>query len=103
MRTEPPSPHAATPARPHAASPGAAHARPRKTKERGPSKNRLSAQQKAERAVEQAEAALAQLEQELTDPAAWATRYEAAKSEARHTAAKRAVESAYAELEALVD
>ena len=28
---------------------------------------------------------------------------EAAKSEARHTAAKRAVEAAYAELEALVD
>jgi ATP-binding cassette, subfamily F, member 3 len=74
-----------------------------KQKPKGPSKNRLNAQQKAERAVEQAEAALAQLEQDLTDPAAWATRYEAAKSEARHTAAKRAVETAYAELEALVD
>ncbi len=32
------------------------------------------------------------LEDELADPAAWATKYEAAKSEARHTAAKRAVE-----------
>ena len=72
-------------------------------KPKGPSKNRLSAQQKAERAVEEAEAALAALEQELADPAAWATRYEAAKSEARHTAARRAVEAAYAELEALVD
>jgi ATP-binding cassette subfamily F protein 3 len=70
---------------------------------KGPSKNRLSAQQKAERAVEEAEAALAKLEQELADPAAWATRYEAAKSDARHTAARRAVDAAYAELEALVD
>ncbi|HEY0515974.1 MAG TPA: ABC-F family ATP-binding cassette domain-containing protein [Solirubrobacteraceae bacterium] len=74
-----------------------------KPRAQGPSKNRLSAQQKAERAVEQAEAELAQLEQELTDPALWATRYEAAKSEARHTAAKRAIDAAYAELESLLD
>jgi ATP-binding cassette, subfamily F, member 3 len=74
-----------------------------KAKPKGPSKNRLSAQQKAERAVEEAEAALRELEAELTDPAAWATRYEAAKSEARHTSATRAVESAYASLEALID
>jgi ATP-binding cassette subfamily F protein 3 len=39
----------------------------------------------------------------LADPTAWATRYESAKSEARHTAAKRAVDEAYASLEALVD
>ena len=70
---------------------------------RGPSKNRLSAQQQAERAIEQAEAALRALEAELADPSAWATRYESAKSEARHTAATRAVEDAYASLEALVD
>ncbi|HWX95462.1 MAG TPA: ABC-F family ATP-binding cassette domain-containing protein [Solirubrobacteraceae bacterium] len=69
----------------------------------GPSKNRLSAQQKAERAVEEAEAALRSVEQELSDPAAWATRYESAKSEARHTAATRAVEQAYAGLEAVTD
>ena len=75
----------------------------RKPKAKGPSKNRLSAQQKAERAIEAAEEALSTLEKELTDPAAWATRYEAAKSEARHTAATRAVEEAYAQLEALVD
>ena len=49
------------------------------------------------------ERTLAALEQELTDPALWVTLYEAAKSEARHTAAKRAVEAAYAELEALVE
>jgi ATP-binding cassette subfamily F protein 3 len=74
-----------------------------KSNDGGPSKNRLSAQQKAERAVEEAEAALSALEAELADPAAWATRYEAAKSEARHTAATRAVEEAYASLEVLVD
>ncbi|MGO9762624.1 MAG: ABC-F family ATP-binding cassette domain-containing protein [Solirubrobacteraceae bacterium] len=74
-----------------------------KAARKGPSKNRLSEQQQAERAIEQAEAALRALEAELTDPAAWATRYESAKSEARHTAATRAVEDAYARLEALVD
>jgi ATP-binding cassette, subfamily F, member 3 len=74
-----------------------------KSNRKGPSKNRLSAQQQAERSIEEAEAALRALEAELTDPAAWATRYESAKSEARHTSATRAVEEAYARLEALVD
>jgi ATP-binding cassette subfamily F protein 3 len=74
-----------------------------KAKPKGPSKNRLSAQQKAERAVEEAEAALVALEVDLVDPAAWATRYEAAKSEARHTAAQRAVDIAYAQLEEVID
>ena len=60
-------------------------------------------QEQAELAVEQAEAAMRDLEAELAEPAAWSTRYESAKSEARHTAAKRAVEEAYARLEALVD
>jgi len=41
------------------------------------------------------------LEDELAEPAAWATPYESAKSEARHTAARRAVDAAFAELEAL--
>jgi ATP-binding cassette, subfamily F, member 3 len=93
----------------HAATAVAAEAdvavavKPRKAKAKGPSKNRLTAQQQAERAVEEAEAAMRKLEDELADPAAWATRYEAAKSEVRHTAAKRAVEEAYARLEAFVD
>jgi ATP-binding cassette subfamily F protein 3 len=69
----------------------------------GPSKNRVRDQAKAERAIEQAEAALGALEDELADPTAWATKYEAAKSEARHTAAKRAVETAYEHLGALID
>jgi ATP-binding cassette subfamily F protein 3 len=69
----------------------------------GPSKNRAREQGKAERAVEAAEAALQALEDELAEPAAWATKYEAAKSEARHTAAKREVEAAYQRLGALID
>jgi ATP-binding cassette subfamily F protein 3 len=77
---------------------GKGRAKPKK-----PSKNRLSDQQRAEQAVEAAEAALRTVEAELVDPSAWATRYEAAKSEARHTAATRAVEEAYASLEALLD
>jgi ATP-binding cassette subfamily F protein 3 len=74
-----------------------------KPKPTGPSKNRLSAQAAAELAIEQAEAAMRELEDQLADPAAWATQYESAKSEARHTAARRAVEEAYARLEALVE
>jgi ATP-binding cassette subfamily F protein 3 len=70
---------------------------------KAPSKNRLRDQQKAERAVEDAEAALRAVEDELADPAAWATQYESAKSQARHTAAQRAVEEAYTRLEALID
>jgi ATP-binding cassette, subfamily F, member 3 len=65
-----------------------------------PSKNRRREQGRLERAVEEAEAALARVEDELADPSAWATKYESAKSTARHTAAKRAVEEAYAALEA---
>jgi ATP-binding cassette, subfamily F, member 3 len=86
-----------------AAADAASAAKGRKAKAKGPSKNRLTAQQQAEQAVEQAEAAMRALEDELADPAAWATQYESAKSEARHTAARRAVEEAYTRLEALVD
>jgi ATP-binding cassette, subfamily F, member 3 len=80
-------------------------AKPKSTKprSRGPSKNRLTAQAAAERAVEDAEAAMRALEDQLAEPAAWATQYESAKSEARYTAARRAVEEAYARLEALID
>jgi ATP-binding cassette, subfamily F, member 3 len=67
---------------------------------RAPSKNRLREQARLEKAIEAAEAALAGLEEELSDASAWASKYEAAKSTARHTAAKRAVEDAYAALEA---
>ncbi|HEX3874224.1 MAG TPA: ATP-binding cassette domain-containing protein [Solirubrobacteraceae bacterium] len=68
-----------------------------------PSKNRLREQAKAERAIEQAEAAMAALEVELSDPAAWRSKYETGKNEARHTAARLAIDAAYARLEALID
>jgi ATP-binding cassette subfamily F protein 3 len=72
----------------------------RKPKPAGPSKNALREEERLQKAVEEAEAALAALEEELSDPKCWATPYESAKSEARHTAAKRAVEEAYAAWEA---
>jgi ATP-binding cassette subfamily F protein 3 len=75
----------------------------RASKSAGPSKNRVREQGRAEQAVEEAEGAMRALEDELADPAAWATKYDAAKSQARHTAAKRAVEAAYERLEALID
>jgi ATP-binding cassette subfamily F protein 3 len=71
-----------------------------KPKPEGPSKNRVREQARLERAVEEAEAALSVVEDELAEPSAWATQYESAKSTARHTAAKRAVEAAYEALEA---
>ncbi|HEV3177348.1 MAG TPA: ABC-F family ATP-binding cassette domain-containing protein [Stellaceae bacterium] len=109
-----PTPHAASAPGPHAALAGSetgttssstenGSKRRAKPKPAGPSKNRLSAQAAAERAIEDAEAALRAVEDELADPAVWATKYESAKSEARHTAARRAVEDAYARLEALVE
>jgi ATP-binding cassette subfamily F protein 3 len=72
---------------------------PAADKPKPPSKNRLRQQRKLEDAIEAAEGALATLEDELAAPEAWASSYESAKSTARHTAAKRAVEAAYAELE----
>jgi ATP-binding cassette subfamily F protein 3 len=77
---------------------------PGKAKDRerpkGPSKNALREEEKLQQRVEESEAALAAIEKELADPSAWATPYATAKSEARHTAAKRAVEEAYAAWEA---
>jgi ATP-binding cassette subfamily F protein 3 len=63
------------------------------------SKNAERRQAKLEEAIAAAEAALVALEAELADPQAWATQYTSAKSTARHTAAKRAVDDAYAALE----
>jgi ATP-binding cassette, subfamily F, member 3 len=70
---------------------------------RGSSKNKLRDQQAAELAVEEAEETMRVLEDQLADPGAWATKYETAKSQARHTAARRAVDEAYARLQELVD
>ena len=64
------------------------------------SKNARKRLQTLEREIEQAEAALAKLEEELAAPDAWDTPDKSAQNTERHTAAKRAVEEAYARWEA---
>jgi ATP-binding cassette, subfamily F, member 3 len=66
---------------------------------RPPSKNARRRLAALERAIEQAEAALQAVEDELADPAAWSTPMRSEESTARHEAAKRAVDEAYAEWE----
>jgi ATP-binding cassette subfamily F protein 3 len=56
-------------------------------------------QQRLEREIEAAEAALHELEDELADPAAWSGAETTARSAARHEQAKRAVEELYEQLE----
>ena len=51
-----------------------------------------------ERAIQEAEDGLANVEDELADPSAWATPERTAESTERHQAAKRAVEELYEEL-----
>jgi ATP-binding cassette subfamily F protein 3 len=72
--------------------------RPKRTRE-GPSKNTLRRREELEREIEAAEAALADLEDDLADPTAWADPDRAAESSARHAAARRAVDDLYAEWE----
>jgi ATP-binding cassette subfamily F protein 3 len=64
-----------------------------------PSKNRRRRAQQLEADIEAAEAALAALETELGDPAAWNDPRSAARSTARHEDAKRALQALYAEWE----
>jgi ATP-binding cassette subfamily F protein 3 len=66
----------------------------------GPSKDQRRRAARLETEIEQAEAALAALEEELADPSAWNDPRTSAKSTERHEAAKRRVEALYAELEA---
>jgi len=65
----------------------------------GPSKNATRRVAELERDVERAETALAELEDELADPAMWSSPSRTERSTARHTAAKKAVEEAYARWE----
>jgi ATP-binding cassette, subfamily F, member 3 len=65
----------------------------------GPSKNATRRIAELEREVERAEVALAALEDELADPAMWSSPSRSDRSAARHTAAKQAVEEAYARWE----
>jgi ATP-binding cassette subfamily F protein 3 len=59
-------------------------------------------EQRLEREIEAAEAALRALEDELSSPAAWSSPASSARSTERHEAAKRQVEELYARWEALV-
>jgi len=63
------------------------------------SKNQQREAQKLEKEIERAEAALAELEDELADPSAWADPEVSARSTERHAAARRAVEALYARYE----
>jgi ATP-binding cassette subfamily F protein 3 len=65
----------------------------------GPSKNATRRVAELEREVERAEAALAEIEDELADPAMWSSPSRSERSTARHTEAKKAVEEAYARWE----
>src|SRR3954454_1173721 len=68
-------------------------------KTEGPSKNRKKLIASLESQIEAAEAELALLEDELADPAAWASPTATERSSKRHADAKRRVEELYAELE----
>jgi ATP-binding cassette, subfamily F, member 3 len=65
-----------------------------------PSKERQRRAAAIEREIEAAEAALAAVEDELADPAAWSSPSRSARSTERHAEAKAAVERLYGELEA---
>jgi ATP-binding cassette subfamily F protein 3 len=66
----------------------------------GPSKNAVKRVAELEREIEQAEAKLAALEDELADPAMWSSPTRRERATKRHADAKRAVEAAYAAWEA---
>jgi len=82
---------------------GAADApRPRRRRSGGsgaPPRAAARSQERLEREIAAAEAALRKVEDELADPAAWASPEATARSTARHREAKRAVEELYDELE----
>jgi len=70
-----------------------------RAKPAGPSKNAVKHAAQLEREVEKAEAELRALEDELADPSAWASPTSSERATARHEAAKKAVEEAYARWE----
>jgi ATP-binding cassette subfamily F protein 3 len=86
---------------------GAATSRPAKAKAESPKPRRpahprkASEQERLEREIEEAEAALKALEEELADPTAWSTPQRTARATARHDQAKRAVDELYARWERL--
>jgi ATP-binding cassette, subfamily F, member 3 len=84
------------------ASPARATSKPRSRSARTPPQSTSAKeQQRLEREIEVAEATLKALEQELSDPAAWATPQRTAQATARHGRAKRAVDELYERWERL--
>jgi ATP-binding cassette subfamily F protein 3 len=71
----------------------------RERREPLPSKNARRRERDLEAEIEAAETALAQLEHELADPAAWSGAERAAQSSTRHAAATRRVQDLYARWE----
>jgi ATP-binding cassette subfamily F protein 3 len=69
----------------------------------GPSKNRRAELERLEREVERTEAALVELEAELSDPAHWSTPARSERSTGRHERARRARDEAYARWEAAAE
>jgi ATP-binding cassette, subfamily F, member 3 len=83
-----------------AAEAGQAPARPNANRAPRPRKQApVADQQRLERQIEQAEAALRAVEDELADPAAWSGAEASTRSTARHERAKRAVEELYEQWE----
>ena len=83
-----------------AAKPKQVRAKPKAPARPGPATARPAREQaELEREIEAAEAALATIEDELADPAAWSTPDKSAKSTKRHEAAKRAVDELYSRWE----
>src|SRR3954451_19422282 len=66
----------------------------------GPSKNQRRQAERLEREIEEAEAGLKALEEELADPGAWSSPERTAKSTRRHDAAKRRLKDLYEQWEA---
>jgi ATP-binding cassette subfamily F protein 3 len=69
--------------------------------EGNPSKNRRREAAKLEQRIEEAETALARLEDELAGPEAWTSPRRSAESSTRHEEAKRAVAELYERYETL--
>ena len=82
-----------------AARPAGTAAGDRRTRPAGPSKNALRRVATIEREIERAEAELRAVEDELADPAAWASPGRSQRATERHEAASRAVQGLYERLE----
>ena len=77
-------------------------ASPKPAASRPPASTAMAVRRQARTQIEEAEAVLRSVEEELADPAAWSTPERSAESSARHEAAKRAVDELYARYEQVV-